>query len=269
MASPVVVITNVKKKGKRVEVYADYSFSGIGTVSITFSLVNQDGTVLGPYPYTPTTAGKIVIAVPLSEGVWNHRITVIPNNGTDTATSVDTTTSVSVVRGFAKVVLPQTGGTAGVSASSPAADIDQQSKVSYSQVIAAATTGQKRIAAANDMVNAFGATPVLRIFRNNEEIVRVKYSGKLVASTDANNDVIISTPAIASVNIYKSADLDTGTWRFALQGYGPAGSLREILGSAGGPTSGKKLILSEAPQPGMGFASEFTFVVPRSIDGLT
>lgn len=267
MVSPVMGPAQLIPTGRLFTITGDYTFTGSGNLTQTFHLINDKTETFGPIPIDLPIGDKYGGFVNPGEGNWKVRITLTPDNGVDTAMSVETTDFVKMSRATIGTVLPGLNGSEALSSENPAIVLDNIMQGVYSSSIQDNVLGSKRTGAVGILIAQLTAKPVLRIFRNNEEILRVKYTDSLIRETNGDNDVIMKTPAQESLTIYKASDLNTGKWRFTLQGYYING-LREITGSVGPTGSGKDMILSANPIPGAKFNSQFVFLAPRSIDEL-
>lgn len=141
---------------------------------------------------------------------------------------------------------------------------DSATLAEYTAAIANAANGSKRMAGASAIVAALNPVHRLVISRDGVSIAVVNYSGACVATNDGTNVVI--TLGSASGGSVATADIDTGTWTFQLQG--GANFARSLSGTVGPAGSGADLILSADTDGSSSFTSTISFIVPRSIDGL-
>lgn len=268
MAAPIISNTVVKLLNNRISVKGNYSFAGApSSLDLTYYLVNEDGDEFGPFNASLTSSTDFEVSPIVGEGKWKIRVILTPMNDTDTIATYEGSEFVSIAKGIFRTLLPDEGGAPGESSLDPAAALNSDMQLRYTASIIGSDSGDRRSSAASALSLNLTSSPILRIFRNTEEIVRVKYSSALIQEVNSNSDVILKTPEPDDVIIFKNADLNTGIWRFALQGY-HEGSLKEISGTVGPINSDKQMILSEAPAVGMGFSSEFSFIIPQSVEEL-
>jgi hypothetical protein len=143
-------------------------------------------------------------------------------------------------------------------------DFDSETKDEYQAAIAEAPAGEKRMAAAESLVTSMGEeTHQLNIYQDGVLIVPAVFSGPLVAGDDFTN-IYVTTGTPVSNNPVKAGDLAVGVWTFELIG-GPNMS-RTYQGTVGGVGSGKDLILTVNPEPGVPFVTSIKFIVPAVLD---
>jgi hypothetical protein len=106
-------------------------------------------------------------------------------------------------------------------------------------------------------------THQLNIYQDGVLIVPAVFSGPLVAGDDFTN-IYVTTGTPVSNNPVKAGDLAVGVWTFELIG-GPNMS-RTYQGTVGGVGSGKDLILTVNPEPGVPFVTSIKFIVPAVLD---
>jgi hypothetical protein len=266
MATPVVNISSLLFKGRRLTLEGTVDFAG-GTGTAAFYLDPlPSGTPVGPTPLTLLDGKFIQPNIPFGNGRWKVRVVATP---TSDGTPVGVTSSDLVINSLkGRVVLPLGGGE--ISPSLPETNtlkiVDTYLRSLYSTAISAGTVGNKRASAAGSIVGGMNNKMRLDIYRNRRIIIRAEYNALLSVVND-NTNVFLKLPIAKNATIFESADLYTGNWTFDLQG-GPNYS-RSIIGRAGPGNPDDHIALSASPLVGAGFDAAFSIVLPRSIDGLT
>jgi hypothetical protein len=148
----------------------------------------------------------------------------------------------------------------------PEQRFDATTQAAYDTAITGATTGNKRLAAANALVSAFAPDHRMYIYHNNGIVVPIEYTGGLTVVNDGYDIYVQPSVTIDSSNPVATGDLTTGQWWFELQG--GTNYDRVITGTVGNEASGAELQLQSNPAPGQGITSIIKFVMPRSLDGL-
>jgi hypothetical protein len=266
MTTPVVSLTKLLFKGRRLTIEGKADFGGeAGTVAYYLDPL-PSGTSIGPTPLSVDAASTFTQTnIPIGNGRWKVRVVATPTTGAAVEIS-STELSINSLKG--RVVLPLGGGE--ISSSLPETNtlkiVDTYLRSLYSTAISAGTVGNKRASAAGSIVGGMNNRMRLDIYRNRRLIIRAEYSAILNVVNDGTN-VFLKLPPTTKAVIYESADLDTGSWTFELQG-GPNYS-RSITGRAGPGNPSDHITLSASPIAGAGFNADFSILLQRSMDGLT
>lgn len=158
------------------------------------------------------------------------------------------------------LLTPYLGGTVVVTV----ADLDNTTGAAYTAAIAGASTGSKRMAAANALVAAMPDAHRLVVSRDGAQIILATFTGGLsITNVSGVISVVLGTLVTSTV---ADGAINTGNWTFQLQG--GAGYARTISGTVGPSGSGKDLILSGDTQAGDGIDPNISFLLPASLDGL-
>ncbi len=144
--------------------------------------------------------------------------------------------------------------------------LDSATQTAYSAAISGAATGIKRQAAAQSIVDSLKPDHRLNIYRDGVLIIPVQYTGDCIIANDGTN-IYVTLGTIASGAPNQNADINTGAWTFSV--VGGSSYARSITGTVGPVGSGKNITLSESPTTGQGFDAQVSFIVPRSVDGLS
>lgn len=146
----------------------------------------------------------------------------------------------------------------------PETALNEDLQMSYDAAIVAGTTGNKRTAAAQSILTAFGNTQELNVYRNGALVMAIQSSSPLLI-VDNGHDVYVKLDGdIDNYESFGSPNLTTGEWWYELVG----GNGDVITGSVGPIGSGADFTLSENPGPNVAYSVEFKFVIPRSVDNL-
>ena len=127
-----------------------------------------------------------------------------------------------------------------------------------------AALGTKRVAVAQSILTTLQPSHVLNVYRNNVLICGLTFAGDCTVNDDGTN-VTVGLGNIASTSTTQSADINTGTWTFAV--IGGSSNASKIQGTVGPVGSGANLILSESPSTDHPFDATVSFTIPRSVDG--
>jgi hypothetical protein len=144
----------------------------------------------------------------------------------------------------------------------PSATLDSTTLTEYRAAIANAALGSKRAAGLAALRTAMGATQLLTVKRDGVTIFTANYTGQMTNVT-IGSDLGLGLSLLADVSPVVAASISTGTWIATL-----ATSSRLITAEVGPVGSGKMIILNADTTVGMGIIPSFTFIAPRSIDGL-
>lgn len=265
MATPVIAIGRLTFKGRSLNIEAAVDFKGdTGTVDYYLDPVPV-GTSLGPSPLTVVGA-NISQKINVGNGRWKLRLVATASDAT-TAEVSSAIVTVNRLRG--RVVMPLIGGEPTTSAAKPnVLEMgDWAFRYAYGNAIKGAPAGSKRNAGATQIKGILGGKMRLDIYRDKTLVVRAEYGQSMDIINDGTQIALkLRMPTKASV--LASADLETGNWRFELQG--GVNFTRILRGRVGPGNPGDHLALSASPIAGTGFdASDLAIVLPRAIDNLT
>jgi hypothetical protein len=265
MTTPAVNLPTVKLKGNKLEFTGSLDNGGDTGLTLNFYLDPQPtGTPFGPFPLTVAGVAYAQSSVAISAGKWKVRIVATPTIG---APIIVTTPEIAVSNMKCRLVMP---GISGVKVPSPASSGiyfgDLLTKAEYSTAVSLAPVGQKRAAGANALINSLGSKPRLFIYQNNVPVILAEYSGLFTMTNDGTN-IAVKPAGQMNVTILKAADINQGVWTFELQG----GTFytRSLRGSVGPEGSGKNITLAISTVIGNGFASDYSFLLARAMDGLS
>lgn len=146
----------------------------------------------------------------------------------------------------------------------PLTQLDVVTQAAYDTAINNAFVGNKRLAAANAIVNILSPDHRLYIYQNGTLIVPIHFTGECTVVDDGEDIYVQPSVTIDSSDPLVSADLTVGTWWYELQG--GTDYQRVLMGSVGNSQSNADLQLAENPAPGQGILAAIKFVMPRSLD---
>lgn len=262
MATPIINLASLLAKGNNIDLQGAVDFQG-DTGTVQFYLDPQpSGTPLGPFDLT--VAGiNIVKKLKLGAGKWKVRVVATPTSGSPTTVSSPEMT-INRCRCVATLPLPD-GNPAPVPSPRDKADFDSDFHQLYTTTVKAAAANQKRLAAANALVTAFGDKQTLQIFSNGKMVARCEYVGPMTYTTD-NGEYHLKTSVAQGSQILASANLATTNGTFVFQG--GENYSTQIVGTVGLIGSGKTIILSDNPITGVNFSSEFDFLLSSEMETL-
>lgn len=157
--------------------------------------------------------------------------------------------------------------------------MDQPIVDAANAAIAAADSGPtkkgKRLAAAQAIVNIMDPSHILNIYRDGILTITATFIGSMTVNNDGpdytNDDSLVGDIEVGLNDIQNGSavadgDINTGHWTFVLTG---GSNQYKIVGSVGPENSAADIILGTSPFNGQVFDTVVTFVLDRSIDGLT